>query len=127
MNTQLLNIKRTVLWVVLLVGAACVAGCLDDDRLDHKPPGGQGSIVIDNRTSRDIDVFVDGAELQRVRARRWRAYDFDPGVYRVVLDERDGDRNYRDDVDVLDGRLSVVEVGIDEGSLTRFDVFVYFD
>ncbi len=83
--------------------------------------------MVDNRSSRDIDVFIDGAETSRVRARRWRAIDLEPGVYRVVLDERRGDRNYRDDVDVLAGRLSVMDVGLDPNRTDRFSVLVYFD
>lgn len=109
--------------------AACMTlcGCLDDDRLDHKPPSGQGSIVVDNHTSREIDVFINGEERTHVRARRWRAIDLEPGVHRVVLDERNGDRNYRDDVDVLERRLTIMDVTLDPNRFDRFDVFVYFD
>jgi hypothetical protein len=102
-------------------------GCLDSDRFDHKPPSGQGSIIVDNRTSREINVFINGQQFERVRARRWRAYDLDPGVYRVVLDERHGDRNFRDDIDVLVRRLSVLDVTVDPNRADRFNVFVYFD
>ena len=111
----------------LLVGGFFVTACFRDDRLDHRPPSGQGSIIVDNRTSREINVFIDGDEQSRVRARRWRAYDVDPGVYRMVLDERNGERNYRDDVDVLERRLTILDVTADPDRFDRFSVFVYFD
>lgn len=118
---------RTGLLAAMLLGGFLLAGCLDDDRIDHKPPRDQGSIVVDNRTSNDMDVFINGEQIGRVRSRRWRAYDYEPGVYRVVLDERHGDRNYRGDVDVLVRRLSVLEITSDPARRDRYSVFEYFD
>ncbi len=118
---------RIGLLAVVLVGSLLIVGCLDDDRIDRKPPRDQGSIVVDNRTSSDMDVYINGEKKDRVRSRRWRAYDYEPGVYRVVLDERHGDRNYRGDVDVLDRRLSILEITNDFIRRDRYSVFVYFD
>lgn len=114
-------------WCLWVLAALCIAGCWGDNDFDHTPPAGQGSIVVDNRTGRDLDVFIAGEAVPRVRSRRWRAFDRAPGIYRVVLDERRGDRNFRDDVDVLSGRLTVLEVTTDPGYRTRFSVFTYFD
>jgi len=127
MRAQCTNGSALLLLVALLIGGAFATGCLRDDRLDHRPPSGQGSIVVDNRTSHDVNVFINGEQRERVRARRWRAYDMDPGVHRVVLDERHGDRNFRGDVDVLARRLTVVEAAIDPNRFDRFSIFIYFD
>lgn len=103
-----------------------IAGCDYDDSTDHKPPDGQGSIVVDNNTFNDIRVYIDGESQKRVDGYDDRAYDREPGVYRVVLDESGGDRTYRDDVDVLDGRLTVIDVSNDPFSSSKYDVEVFF-
>ena len=98
----------------LLAAALLLPGC-DDDDIDHSPPAGQGSIVIENDGYEDVDVYIDGAYQARVKDGHWRAFDCPPGVYRVVLDEDDSDRTYRDDVDVLVGRLTVLDVRSSSG------------
>lgn len=119
---------RAVVGAVILLLSVGVGGCLDDDdHLDHNPPDGDGAIIVDNRTSRDITVFINGERMDRVRARRWRAFDRAPGVYRVVLDERDGDRSFRDDIDVLADRLTVLETTLHPSFINRFSVFITFD
>jgi hypothetical protein len=113
---------------LLCVGLTLATGCKwDDDDRDHDPPAGQGSMVVENRTSSDIAVFVDGERLRDVRARNDRYYDLDPGVRRVILDQRGGDRTYRDDIDIIEGRITVLDVAADPASPTRYDVFVFFD
>ena len=113
--------------LALLGGLLLAGGCFSDDVFDHSPPAGQGSVVVDNRTGRDLNVFIGGIQVERVGARRWRAYDRDPGVYRVVLEERNGIRNFRDDVDVLDGRLTVLDATIDTQRREGLSVYIYFD
>jgi hypothetical protein len=101
-------------WLCLLgtamaLAAFALTGCDDDDDIDHQPPEGQGAIVIDNDGYRDLHVYIDGAYQGEVRDGHRTAYDRAPGVYRVVLDESGSDRGYRNDVDVLAGRLTVIE------------------
>ncbi len=127
MKTQCFNVSTLLFGVALMVAGVFISGCLSDDRFDHKTPSGQGSILVDNRSSRELDVFINGVQMDRVRARRWRAYDVDPGVHRVVLDERRGDRNFRGDVDVLARRLTVMDVTTDPNRFDRFSVLIYFD
>jgi len=116
----------------LLIGLFCstalwVTGCDwdDDDVSDHKPPAGQGSIVVDNNTDEDIKVYIDGTRVENAKDFDDRAYDLDPGLYRVVLDEDDGDRTYRDDIDVIEGRLTILDVSADPFD-DDFDVEVFF-
>ena len=92
-----------------LIGSVTLAGCDDDDDIDHDPPAGQGSIVVDNDGYRDLHVYIDGVYQGEVRDGHRTAYDRAPGVYRVVLDESGSDRGYSADVDVLAGRLTVLE------------------
>ena len=127
MSTQSSVWRRMLPAVILAAGLLQFTGCLDDDRIDHKPPTDNGSLVVDNLSASDINVFINGEQRERVRSGRWRAYDLEPGVYRLVLDEQDGERNYRDDIDVLDGRLTVVETSYDPGNRNRFRAFTYFD
>jgi hypothetical protein len=54
------------------------------------------------------------------------AFDLAPGIHRVVLDESHGSRNWRGDVDVLEGKLTVLEVNTGFDS-SDYDVRIYFD
>ena len=83
-------------------------------------------MIVDNDTFNDISVFVDGRRLEEVRDDKKRIYDLDPGVYRVVLEEQGGRRSFRDDIDILDGRNTVLDVH-SSGSSSRYDVLVFFD
>jgi hypothetical protein len=87
-------------------------GCdTEEGYLDHNPPDGQGSLIIDNHTGDDIAVFVDGSQTATVNDSSDRILDMVPGAYRLVLVEKDdGDRSYSSDVDVLEGRLTILDV-----------------
>lgn len=104
--------------------AAMAAGC-EDDSFPHTPPDGQGSLIVDNRTGDRLEVFINGAESNRVDNYDYEAYDLDPGVCRVVLQERHGSRSYREDVDILEGRQTIMRVRwFDSYS---YEVDIYFD
>ena len=116
-------------FAALLVGAFFGTGCSDwwdDDDHDHDPPAGQGAIIVDNHTFNDIRVYFNGAQQEKTSDGKSKAYNLDPGVYRVVLDERNGSRNFRGDVDVLENKVTVIDVA-SGGSATRFDIAIFFD
>lgn len=121
-----LDVKRTVFALLLALGLLG-AGCDDSHDIDHNPPSGMGSIVVDNRTAYDIRVYIDGQEQPHASDDDWQAYDRAPGAYRVVLDEDDGWRSFSSDVDVLSNRLTVLEVTIDPLRSSAYDVLIYFD
>lgn len=106
--------------IIISVLLLAIIGCESDDDYDHRPPGGQGSLIIDNNTYDDIYVFIDGHEVLRTPYRSERAYDLQPGLHRVVLDQRGGDRYYADDVDILEGRVTIWDVVLGD-----FDYYVY--
>jgi len=113
---------------VAAVLAAFVAGCeWDEDDVDHTPPAGQGSIVIDNRTFSDLNVWIDGQAQREAKDRTDTAYDLAPGTHRLVLDQQGGDRYEARDVDVLLGRVTVVEVQEISGDSRNYDIFVRLD
>lgn len=111
--------------VALAALALPFAGC-DDDEFDHEPPEGKGTLYVDNRTAEGMDVFIDGERVPGVGSGDNRFYDLDPGVYRVALQADDTDRSYSGDVDVLDGRRTIMDVSIDLDNFRRLDVFTYF-
>jgi hypothetical protein len=106
-----------------------LTGCDDDDEdiFDRVPPAGKGSLIIDNNTINDIDLYIDGTNTTRIGDYSVRVFDLLPGVYRIVLDEDDGDRNFRDDVDILEGRRTVLDVDERNGDPGRYYVTVEFD
>jgi len=95
---------------------ACLAGCLiltgcdEEDYYDHSIPEGMGSLVVDNNSGDDISIFIDGVRVAGVDGGGWEVFDVAPGLYRVVLDSDDYDRSYSGDVDVLQDRLTILDI-----------------
>ncbi len=115
---------------LLAAGLALGAGCDwdDDDNEDYQPPSGSGALRVDNNTGDDIRIYVDGDEKGTVGDYSDRVYDLEPGVYRVVLDQKNGDRDYRDEVDIVEGRLTVLDVSYDNDPFDDdYDVEIFFD
>lgn len=114
-------------WVPLLV-VMCVffTGCDSSD--DHRtPPVGKGSIYIDNISADRLRVYLNGGEVESIGTSDERYYDLNPGVYRVSLDGSSTDRSWRGDVDVLEGRITIMEVFIDGVDYTTYRTRIYFD
>ena len=109
---------------ILLSSLIMTLGC--DREFDHEPPVGQGSIIIDNNTGGDLDVYMGGAQTNDVDTGDNEAYDLPPGLYRVVIDEEDGTRSWADDVDVLEDRLTILKVYSSDRS-QGLEVSVSFD
>jgi hypothetical protein len=116
---------RATLAACLLVWIA--GGCEKDEFYDHEPPAGQGSLVVANESYGDLDLFVDGQEIGQVKDGSERILDFAPGVCRVVLRERHGDRGFGDDVDILEGQLSILHVRDDSVRWDRYSVWVEYE
>ena len=105
-----------------------LTGCeSNDDDFDHDPPAGMGTLYVVNRTPNDCDVYIDGSRVGGVDEddREW--YDLDPDVHRVVVEQDDSYRVFRGDVDVLEGKRTILELSVDPGDLYRFDWYIYFD
>jgi hypothetical protein len=119
--------------LVHVIGVTClslltllVSAC-DDGRDDHEPATGLGAVQVDNNTSTELAVFVDGMKLGNVDSYKDEAYDLSPGVHRVVLDERgDGNKSDARDVDVLEGKTTVLDVSVPFAG-SGYDVVVFFD
>ena len=105
--------------------ALSLPGC-DNDRFDHTPPAGQGTMIVDNLTADDLLVYVNGRSVFTVDDYDHELIDLAPGLYRVVIDEKHGFHSYYGDLDILEGQLTVLEV---KGyySADDYDVRVYFD
>jgi hypothetical protein len=117
------------LWGALLAVplVLVMTGCETEDYSDHKPPAGQGSLIVDNHTADHISIFLDGAARGEVNDSSDRILDLKPGVYRLVLTEEDGgNRSYGADVDVLEGRLTILEVWTSSDP-HAYDVTTRFD
>ena len=111
----------------LLAAVLLVVSCEDTSNFDHTPPAGSGSLIVDNRGFMNVSVFVDGALLADVRDGHWSAFDLAPGLHRLVLDETNGDRAFRDDVDILDGRQTIASITTGGSTPTTLGVSIFFD
>ena len=117
--------SQAVFVILLTAGIIILAGCEDNDH-SHKPPADQGSIIVDNQSLDIIHVYIDGYYTNDVGDYDYEAYDRLPGLYRVVLDQKGGSRSYSHDVDVLEGKLTVLEVWINEVD-RRYNIRVYYE
>jgi hypothetical protein len=115
-------------WLLAPVLTVTLASCdlSNDDDDDHDVPDGQGSLIVDNNSADEISVFVDGIKVKNLGDYSDWAYDLDPGVHRVVLDQSGGDRSYREDIDILKGRRTVLDVSVHTFD-SEYDVAVFFD
>lgn len=120
-------IKKLLPVTALCLAALFLFSSCDDDGYDHKPPAGKGSIIVENNSSGDANVYVNGLFIGNAGSGAASVFDLNPGRYRLVLEEEDGFRNYRDDIDVLENRLTVMDVMIDYSNNALYYVTVYFD
>ena len=112
----------------LLLAAALCAGCeWGHKSYRHRPPDGQSSLVVDNRTGDRIWIYADGVELGRASRYDDRIFDLPPGQRRLVLDQDGGGRYRALDVDLLEGRLTILIVYNDSDNFRRYRVDVYLD
>ena len=114
---------RAAAWAAGCALALGLAAC--EREWDHTPPDGQGSVIVDNRTADELDVYLDGRATNRVDDFDYEVFDHAPGVVRVVLDEAHGRRAWGGDVDVIEGKRTVLEVS-DRGR-SSYDVRVALD
>ena len=123
------SIGKSFLLTVLAASLSLtLLGCdYNDDDFDHDPPAGKGTLYVVNRTANDCNVFIDGTEQRGVDADDNEWYDLDPDTARVVVDQDNTYRVFRGDVDILDGKRTILELSADPNDLNRFDAFIYFD
>lgn len=119
--------KNNLFTVALLLSclALCLASC-EHDHFNHTPPAGQGTLVVDNTTANRLNVYVDGRSVFEVSDDDYELVDLNPGVYRIVVDQKNGYHSYRGDLDILEGQLTVVEVR-GYAADDWFDVRIYFE
>lgn len=103
------RLTATLLAMTMLGVLFLASGC-ENEQYGHRPPPGQGSLIVDNLTGARLDVFVDGALVGDVRAWRDRAWDLPPGVHRLALRERDDRRYFGGDTDIVADRRTIAQV-----------------
>ena len=122
-----MNFRHIVLsWLGAALLVPGLAGCEDKD-YDHVPADGMGSVYLDNRTGDDINVYIDGVTVHDLDDYDERAYDVAPGLHRVVLDEQGGDRYGAWDVDIVAGRLTVLEIRISSWDWEEYDADLHLE
>jgi hypothetical protein len=105
-----------------------LTGCDDSsDDFDHDPPAGMGTLYVVNRTLDDSRVFIDGERVSDVDGSDHEWFDLTPRTHRVVVTQGNTDRVFRDDMDVLDGQRTILELSVDPINPNRFDTFIDFD
>ena len=122
---------RTAIGAGLVLGLSLLlSGCekgINQVNFNHTPPVGQGSLVVNNNTATRVDLFVDAVFVIQVHETTFEVQDLTPGVHRVVLTEHKGSRSFSSDVDVLQGRLTVLDVTISGGGLNAYQVLLRYE
>jgi hypothetical protein len=111
---------------LLAAGPILLAGCDSGGGYKHDPPPGEGCIIVDVQSSDIVHVYINGIYANDVGDYDYEAYDLDPGMYRVVLDQKNGSHSYSHDVDVIEGKRTVLQVYRYEGSW-EYDVRIFYD
>ncbi len=106
---------------------AVAVGCSDQVVNNEVSPEGKGTLVLDNLTADTVNVFVGGVQTSIVEAVSESVVYLAPGLYRVVLDQENGARNYRDDVDVLLGRQTILHIDYNLTNANLYSVTMEFN
>lgn len=106
---------------------ALAVGCNEEIPANEPLPEGKGSLVLDNLTADAVDIYVGGVQTGTVAAVSQTAIYMYPGLYRVVLDQDGGTRNYRDDVDILRGRRTILHIDYNPADTNLYTVVLEFD
>ena len=118
--------KLVLFYAALAIVSALLTSC-ETRKFRHDPPSGQGSLIVDNRTGDRLHIYLNGYATNDVSSYDYEICDLDPGVYRVVIDERGGYRTWRGDVDILEGQLTVMDMEVDYYMSQRYSAYIYFD
>jgi len=119
---------RPVLFALLLATPAVFSGCeLDDEDYDQNPPAGFGAMYIDNNTADSLEIYVDAAKIGEVGDYDTDYFDLTPGTHRLIVQEEGGTTSFRDDIDIIEGERTIVDVSYDPGDSSTYDVLVYID
>lgn len=116
--------------VVMMLGLAfMLSGCEDaEDDFDMTLEDGKGALIVQNLSGSDFNVFVEGVRIGEVDSNDHLATELDPGVVRVFLCEQDGDhRGYGEDLDILEGRRTIVRIQRDDDDWNDYDITIEYD
>jgi hypothetical protein len=111
----------------ILLVSTLFTGCEDEDDFSYSPAGGFGALIIDNYTDDDISVFVDGTERPETKDSSWKGYDVEPGLRRLFLEQQGGDHAYIGEIDILEGRKTIVDVYFSPDSIYLYEIRVSID
>lgn len=127
-KSYLLPVRLSML-ALLLAATAGLVGCeLDEeDDYDHNPPAGLGTMYIDNNTADSLEVYADSVKIGEVGDNDADYFDLTPGTHRLVVQEEGGTASFRDDIDIIEGERTIVDVSYDVGDTSTYDVLVYID
>ena len=126
-TTSVRRINKLLRVMAGILIAASLVSCDDDSSFDHDPPDGKGSMIVDNNSATDTGVYLNGTFVGYAKSGDSTIFDLEPGHYRLVLDAVDGSRNYRDDIDVLEDRLTILDVLYDAANTYLYYVIIYFE
>jgi hypothetical protein len=124
---QVLTFRRPLAALGLGAVLALGAGCNEEVPANEPLPEGKGSLVLSNLTADTINVYVGGVQTAVVAAVSQSVVHMYPGLYRVVLDQHGGARNYRDDVDILRGRRTILHIDYGSADTNLYAVVLEFD
>ncbi len=112
-----------VIFVFLFI-AGIFTGCDESSEgyEDHVPADGMGCLVIYNRTAVKLSGYLDGFFISNIQSWEYELKDYEPGTYKVVVLQVDGNKNYTADVEILEGVLTVLKMSFGDGSSKYFSV-----
>ena len=104
---------KKLFFLGLMLCMVSLLGCVeDDDGENFDPVADQGALFINNDGFNPVHVYVDGERVPgRVGGGDSKGYSYPPGVYRVIVVDRETDRQlFRDELDILEDRVTVIDL-----------------
>jgi hypothetical protein len=116
------SILRVIFCFLLITGI--FTGCDESSEgyEDHVPADGMGCLVIYNRTAVELSGYLDGFFISNIQSWEYELKDYEPGTYKAVVLQTDGNKNYTADVEILEGVLTVLKMSFGDGSSKYFSV-----
>lgn len=115
--------------LVAVVAGLFLMGCdSGDDHHDYHYEYGLGALIVENHTSMDFDIYLDGQYEGDVDDNDDATFDIEPGELHLFLREQYGDRNgVSADVDILEDHLTIVRIYRDTWDWNDYNVTVEYD
>ena len=115
---------------LLAMGAGLfLAGCdAENNDYDFTPAHGMGALIVENDSGVDFDLYLDGSFEDGLDSGDHTTVELEPGEAHVFLREQKWEhQGVSEDVDILEGRRTIVRLYRDSWEWNDYHVTVEYE